>query len=387
MAAPVGTPRKALLPTHPEDDSGRHRIPKWFTEVSDNGRLVREGEDIEKTSPLPRRPTPWVTRSPDLQNIDVCHAWTDGSFRKSVGLGWVITEDDIGVGPAIFQGAKTLGTRQTAFDAEVAAIGEALKWFGSSPYLHLVIHSDSTSAIARAGHTAAGPGQQSAKRIRGMVAHLPQQYQTAEITWVKGHAGTPGNEKADALAGKAAEKVAWSPTTSLAYIKLQISEKFRKSKKRWDEDPHHHGNEEIPPPPAKKSCMDQARNSIARTAAQIRTGHWRSAVYFKRIKKRRDDRCWFCEGKAKMTRSHALLHCPNATLAAARVEAWEGRNPGGVRVLLANPRWESRLLQFLELFGVGRFVEGGTDEDEAHASRMDGWVVWEAEEEEIRRAM
>jgi ribonuclease HI len=213
-------------------------------------------------------------------------------------MGWVITEDDIGAGPAIFQGAKTLGTRQTAFDAEVAAIGEALKWFGSSPYLHLVIHSDSTSAIARAGHTAAGPGQQRAKRIRGMVAHLPQQYQTAEITWVKGHAGTPGNEKADSLAGKAAEKVAWSPTTSLAYIKLQISEKFRKSKKRWNEDPHHHGNEEIPPPPAKKSCMDQARNSIARTAAQIRTGHWRSAVYFKRIKKRRDDRCWFCEGKA-----------------------------------------------------------------------------------------
>jgi hypothetical protein len=54
-----------------------------------------------------------------------------------------------------------------------------------------------------------------------------------------------------------------------------------------------------------------------------------------------------------MTRSHALLHCPNATLAAARVEAWEGRNPGGIRVLLSNPRWESRLLRFLELSGVG----------------------------------
>jgi hypothetical protein len=143
--------------------------------------------------------------------------------------------------------------------------------------------------------------------------------QTAEITWVKGHAGTPGNEKADALAGKAAEKVAWSPTTSLAYMKLQISEKFRKSKKRWDEDPRHHGNEEIPPPPVKKSCMDRARNSIARTAAQIRTGHSRSAVYFRRIRKRRGDRCWFCEGEARITRSHALLHCPNATLAAARV--------------------------------------------------------------------
>jgi hypothetical protein len=137
-----------------------------------------------------------------------------------------------------------------------------------------------------------------------------------------------------------------------------------------------------------KACnihsIAQARNAIARTAAQIRTGHWRSAVYFKRIRKRTEDKCWFCEGKARMTRSHALLHCPNATQAAARVEAWEGRNPGGIRVLLANPRWESRLLRFLELSGVGRFVEGGKDEDEAYASRMDGSVVWEAEEEERR---
>jgi hypothetical protein len=49
---------------------------------------------------------------------------------------------------------------------------------------------------------------------------------------------------------------------------------------------------------------------------------------------------------------------------AARVEAWEGRNPGGVRVLLANPGWESRLLRFLELSGVGIFAE-------ARATKMD----------------
>jgi hypothetical protein len=95
-------------------------------------------------------------------------------------------------------------------------------------------------------------------------------------------------------------------------------------------------------------------------------------VYFRRIRKRRDDRCWFCEGEARMTRSHALLHCPNATLAAARVEAWEGRNPGGVRVLLANPRWESRLLRFLELSGVGRFVE---EDGRRRGPRIqDGWL-------------
>jgi hypothetical protein len=125
-----------------------------------------------------------------------------------------------------------------------------------------------------------------------MVARLPQ-HQTAEIAWIKGHAGTPGNERADALAGRVAKKPAWSPVTSFTHLKLRISEKFRIFKEEWHENPRHHGTEEIPPPLPKKSCMDQARNSIARTAAQVRTGHWRSAVYFKRIWKKPDDKCWF----------------------------------------------------------------------------------------------
>jgi hypothetical protein len=31
MATPVGTPKRLLLPCHPEDDSSRHRISKWFS--------------------------------------------------------------------------------------------------------------------------------------------------------------------------------------------------------------------------------------------------------------------------------------------------------------------------------------------------------------------
>jgi hypothetical protein len=48
---------------------------------------------------------------------------------------------------------------------------------------------------------------------------------------------------------------------------------------------------------------------------------------------------------------------------------------------------EGRLLRFLELSGVGRFVEGGIDEEEAHAANMDGWIVWEAEEEGAGRGL
>jgi hypothetical protein len=90
----------------------------------------------------------------------------------------------------------------------------------------------------------------------------------------------------------------------------------------------HHGTEEIPPPP-KKSCLDKARNAIARIASQICTEHWRTATYLKRIRKRADDKCWFCSGSvsARMTRSDVLLHCPNEWLRSDRVggrgRAWD----------------------------------------------------------------
>jgi hypothetical protein len=59
---------------------------------------------------------------------------------------------------------------------------------------------------------------------------------------------------------------------SLAHLKLRISEKFWAAKQEWNADPDH-GSEEILPPVPKKSCLDGARNSIARCAAQIRTSH------------------------------------------------------------------------------------------------------------------
>ena len=142
---------------------------------------------------------------------------------------------------------------------------------------------------------------------------------------------------------------------SLAHLKPKTPNKFRKAKEDWHADPRHHGTMEVPPPPPKKSMLDKARNTIARVATQIRTGHWRSAVYLKRIGKPGylTDECWFCNTSARMSRSHVLLHCKNPKLAAARREAWEGKNPGGVWVLIANPRWERRSSVSLSCLGWG----------------------------------
>jgi hypothetical protein len=66
-------------------------------------------------------------------------------------------EDDADSGPTIAQGIKTLGSRQTAYDVEVEAIEAALSWYqtADSNYRHMLIHSDSTSAIARKSHSGA----------------------------------------------------------------------------------------------------------------------------------------------------------------------------------------------------------------------------------------
>ena len=52
LAAPYDA-KRALLCSHHEDGSSRHRIPKWFTVATDHGRLIREGQNIERTTPRP----------------------------------------------------------------------------------------------------------------------------------------------------------------------------------------------------------------------------------------------------------------------------------------------------------------------------------------------
>jgi hypothetical protein len=72
----------------------------------------------------------------------------------------------------------TLPGKQVAFDADVTAIEEVLKWYQFSDLRHLVIHSDFASAIARTYRSGAGPGQQ---MICAVLSELRYERRTAEI--------------------------------------------------------------------------------------------------------------------------------------------------------------------------------------------------------------
>jgi len=144
----------------------------------------------------------------------------------------VATHSSDRAGEITAEGGKSIGEAQTAFDAEIIAIQEALRWFRTIDFPSLIIHSDSTSAIACSGHTGAGPGQAQATHIHTWVTNLQASGRPVNVVWVKGHAGVPGNEEADERARQAAEKANFNPVMFIAYFKLKISDRFRSSKEK-----------------------------------------------------------------------------------------------------------------------------------------------------------
>jgi len=152
-------------------------------------------------------------------------------------------------------GAKVhMGNNQEAYDAECAALAQALELAvqRSTTPERVTIFSDAQAAIQRMASDEPGPGQQYALQARKHITTLCRARKdiVIEIRWCPAHKGVAGNEKANEWAKIAAGEpnthgVQWLSSSgqtearaaplprSLASLKREISEKKWVEARQW----------------------------------------------------------------------------------------------------------------------------------------------------------
>jgi ribonuclease HI len=171
---------------------------------------------------------------------------------KSTPIGPLVKESKaVGAGIAWKLGrnwkekAIPLGRNKEVFNAELygiqQAISIALKWGNprrgpavlNPNYSTVTVFSDFQAAIRRVKSNYPGAGQTIAKAIIAKTAILAAIGVSTTIKWVPSHIGIEGNERADKLAKKGAEKSINQDTdkhASFAYLSRLVKEQTRKEK-------------------------------------------------------------------------------------------------------------------------------------------------------------
>jgi ribonuclease HI len=186
---------------------------KWLTRSSDG--LWGRGQHVERTKPLALRVADWLDEDESSvhNDKDSLQLYTDGSFRTCTTFGWTLRDSS---DREIDSGSGSLGPFCTAFDGEGAAIENGISALlrCRQPFNRVTVHSDSTAAIARAQHIKRGPGQLRAVKVIQHVQRLRNQGTRVSLSWIKGHSGNTGNDRVDALGGRAAENIPQSTSNS-----------------------------------------------------------------------------------------------------------------------------------------------------------------------------
>ena len=128
--------------------------------------------------------------------------WADGSRLEGgeVGAAWAWWQDGEWRGEGLF-----LGTNKEVFDAEVYAIGRAVRLLNErgEEGQSYTIFSDSQAAIFRVQHEECGPAQALARAAVESSYELVSRGNRITIRWTPSHQEVDGNERADALARRA----------------------------------------------------------------------------------------------------------------------------------------------------------------------------------------
>ena len=190
--------KKGLVPMKYSIDGGKtYSASEKNLDIGDGEIVYRPTEEQGPTQATPKKTQKGVKAPPSPRPGSIV-IYTDGACSGNPGPAGFGVFVENGPRPAEISGFLGDATNNIA---ELEAIGAALEWVESES-CPIDLYTDSSYSI---GVLTKG---WKAKANQTLIARIRRQVKACiglQLHWVKGHAGLPGNEKADELARKAIE--------------------------------------------------------------------------------------------------------------------------------------------------------------------------------------
>ena len=231
------------------------------------------------------------------------HCFTDGSRELDSGCGWAITKNDY-----IIEEGNLFLYDATVYQSELKAIEMTLNEIESNKKFSrndsFLIHSDSLSALMSL------KGRKWVSKTTAQIRDKLNTLPNVELTWVKGHNETTGNELADMLA-KSGNKTTninkiHCPIPYTNHKKLIRTKMMSEWQKSWENEPTcEHTKEFVKEVGQFKDLLQYDRNNLS-NVVNFMTGHIALKKHLNNIGKVSDDKCRGCMGFPE-TPSHLMV--------------------------------------------------------------------------------
>ncbi|XP_035227812.1 uncharacterized protein LOC118200011 [Stegodyphus dumicola] len=185
-----------------EEERLTYRLLHFKESAIENGLTILEESALEPhirttaSHPASSVDIKWDKLPPLNADLEI---FTDGSKTDSkVGAAFVVFHN----AQEIHQEQYRLSDHATVYQAESLALKQAALWISSSDSISHSIYTDSLSILQGLNRIGSQPLHVSSlKEILSTLAYT----KNISLHWVRGHHGTQGNERADALAKAATE--------------------------------------------------------------------------------------------------------------------------------------------------------------------------------------
>ncbi|XP_046965842.1 uncharacterized protein LOC124534176 [Vanessa cardui] len=203
-----------------------------------------------------------------------------------------------------------LEPHNTVFQSEMYALLRAIKMVKKSKYRSTNILSDSRSSLGLL--RCPSVTHPLALEIKECIREIQEEGRTVRFFWLRAHVGTPGNERSDELAKKAALTKKTAPDydkVPISYVRRQIREE---TVKRWQlryESSQTGSVTKLFLPDIKKANKLVRKSVLTPVDTQILTGYGGFTAYLHRFKIKDSPSC-VCDPECEETILHIILECP-----------------------------------------------------------------------------